>query len=87
MVYLDARNGEPGRRMERLSAVNLQAILRYALRAGMVLFIDTDGELKGYPKNNPAFQKVRRMLDGIHPEMKMHIIRNIQGEENVCQFN
>lgn len=61
--------------MERLSERTLETILTFARRAGMVVFIGTDGELKGYPKTSPAFAKVREMLAGINPEMKMHIIR------------
>jgi hypothetical protein len=47
----------------------------------MLVFIGVDGELKGYPKTNPAFSRVREMLAGINPEMKMHIIRTTLGED------
>lgn len=68
--------------MERLiNVTNLETVLKYARRHGMIVFIGADGELKGYPKTSPAFQKVREMLVGIHPEMKMHIIRTTQEGE------
>lgn len=66
-----------------MNAANLDTILQYARRHGMIVFIGLDGELKAYPKTSPAFAKVRDMLAGVHPEMKMHIIRTT-GEES-CQ--
>jgi hypothetical protein len=68
--------------MERLTPATLDSILTFARRAGMLVLIGTDGELKGYPKQNKAFQKVREMLTGCQAEMKMHIIRKFQGEYN-----
>lgn len=64
-----------------LTYTTLEYILKYARRAGMLVFIGVDGELKGYPKTNPAFSRVREMLAGINPEMKMHIIRTTLGED------
>jgi hypothetical protein len=68
--------------MDRLSPVSLESILSYARRHGLLVFIDSDGELKGYPKTSAVFQKVKHMLAGINPEMKMHLIRTTQGEDN-----
>jgi hypothetical protein len=83
VVCLDAGDGNTGWNMVRLSPKNLETILAYARRRGMLVFIGVDGELKGYPKDNPAFSQVREMLAGLHTEMKMHIIRT-QGEDPTC---
>lgn len=87
MVYLDSGDGFSWWYMERLSDKNLETILRYARRHGMVILIGLDGELKGYPKTSPVFSKVRDMLVDLHPEMKMHIIRTTREGENPCQFS
>lgn len=70
-----------------MTPTTLESILTYARRAGMIVFIGTDGELKGYPKTSPAFAKVREMLTGINPEMKMHIIRTTTVSEDPCLSN
>jgi len=59
----------------------LAIIMNWARKAGMVLFIDTDGHLKIYPKSNKAWPRLEAMLFGKHPEMKMYIIRETQGED------
>jgi hypothetical protein len=71
--------------MDRLSPVSLDTILRYARRGGMLVFIDTDGKLKAYPKTSKVFRNVGHMTAGIEPQMKMHIIRTTLGEDNECQ--
>lgn len=66
--------------MERLTTRTLDSILSFARRGGLTLFIDSDGELKGYPKTSRVFAKVQEMLVGRHPEMKIHMIRTMRGE-------
>lgn len=67
-----------------MTSTTLESILTFARRQGMLVFIGADGELKGYPSTNPAFAKVREMLSGINPEMKMHIIRTTKVSEEPC---
>jgi hypothetical protein len=81
MVRLVARYGDSRRRMDRLSEKTLESILAYARRGGLLVFIDSNGELVGYPKTSKAFSRVKSMLEGVNPEMKMHIIRTTRGEE------
>jgi hypothetical protein len=68
--------------VERLKESTLSAVCNWARRAGLVLFIDTDGALKIYPKKNPAWHQLEAMLFGRHTEMKMFLIRNTRGEDN-----
>ena len=68
--------------MERLKDSTLSAICDWARKGGLVLFIDTDGNLKIYPKTNKRWRKLEAILYGRHIEMKSFLIRTTKGEDN-----
>lgn len=68
--------------MERLTERTLGGIVTWARKVGLVLFIDSDGDLKIYPKTNKKWRQLEAMLFGRHPEMKMFLIRTTKGEDN-----
>jgi hypothetical protein len=80
---MDPGHGRARGRVERLKPATLDVILRYARRHAMLVFIDTDNNLKIYSATAGKVRRlaVERMLYGQHPEMKMHLIRTMRGEE------
>jgi hypothetical protein len=68
--------------VERLKPATLYAIFTWARKKGLIVFIDTDGHIKIFPKTNKAWQTLEQMLFGRHPEAKMYLIQtHLEGEE------
>lgn len=81
MVRVDARDGDTGRSMERLKDTTIELLLGWARKKGLIVFLDTDGTLKIYPKRNLAWKQLEAMLLGRHAEVKMFLIKTtLEGE-------